>query len=166
MSRAAWEQPLRLSTWSLVLPCKMVIYPCAGYYGGTPSINNEFPCGKWVQRQVNSDKFAFFSGCTDPLGMKNGTIHDSQLSASADGSNPSLARLDGLGCWLPQMDWDPWPWIRVDLHPLGTLVTGVIMQGCTSQGGWITKYQVEYTVDNATWQYVKDAAGDDMVRCD
>ena len=73
-------------------------------------------------------------------------------------------RLDSGTCWAGRYDtqdrYDQW--IQVDLGELQA-VSGIIMQGRANYNQWVTEYQVEYSTDGSTWQYVQDENGEDMV---
>ena len=82
--------------------------------------------------------------------MKDGTIHDSQITASSENSatrhNASNARLDrpatddSIGAWTAATK-DLNQWIQVKFSTY-TYVSGIIVQGRNGYGyQWITRYQ-------------------------
>ena len=103
-----------------------------------------------------------------PLGMKDGTIQDSQLTASSEytglpeSHGPSNARLDlpasasRTGSWSASQS-DLNQWIQADLET-PRYVTGIVMQGRyhVVSAQWVTRYKVQYGNDGVTWLYVKD----------
>ena len=100
--------------------------------------------------------------------MKDGTIQDSQLTASSEHTGvsqshgPSNARLDLIenpsrtGSWTASQS-DLNQWIQVDLET-PRYVTGIVMQGRNNLGAghWVTRYKVQYGNDGVTWLYVRD----------
>ena len=96
--------------------------------------------------------------------MKDGTIHDRQITASSEFSarhNASNARLDrpatddSIGAWTVATK-DLNQWIQVEFSTY-TYVSGIILQGREDFGNqWVTRYQVEYSSDGVIWQYVTD----------
>lgn len=102
-------------------------------------------------------------GCSEPLGLKNNTIPDSQMSASSSyktwnlrafGWYPHLGRLDNQGkinAWTAQSNSDK-EWLQVDL---GTQkqVTGIITQGARDFGHiqYVASYKVAYSDDGVQW---------------
>ena len=109
--------------------------------------------------------------CRDPLGMKDGSIEDNQITASSEWDSnhgPNNARLDRpagdgrTGAWRPRFN-DINPWIQVDFGKLRS-VSGIVSQGRSDYDSWVTKYNVQYSNDGTSWEYVKDADDVDMVR--
>ena len=107
--------------------------------------------------------------CDTPLGMKDGTIQDSQMTASSEwdaNHGPSNARLDRprvgdkRGAWNARNN-DANPWIQVDLG-VATSVSGIVIQGGFDQ--WVTDYQVQYGNDTTVPQYIKDINNNETVR--
>ncbi|XP_072023596.1 uncharacterized protein [Amphiura filiformis] len=109
------------------------------------------------------------TGAEYPLGMADGSITDSQISASSEYSAPSLAAanarlnqgngVDGSGgSWAVDSGMvNANQWIQVDLGT-PTLVTGVITQGRDGTSQWVTMFTVEYSTDCITWQNVDNGA--------
>ena len=83
----------------------------------------------------------------NPLGMENGEIEDSQLSASdATGGHPyTEARLHGIKAWKSD---EPDTWIQVHFGQT-TNVAAIATQGRHdgSNDEWVTRYRVEYSED-------------------
>ena len=105
------------------------------------------------------------------LGMEDGYILDSQITASTSSvnSNPEYSRLPFIstpnvttGGWVAGMD-DTSQWLQVSLFRQ-TLVGGVIIQGRQDKNEWVTKYKVATSLDGSTWDNVKDEYGHEEVR--
>nr|BAJ41225.1 egg coat matrix protein [Apostichopus japonicus] len=106
-------------------------------------------------------------GCNTALGMENGNILDSQLSASSSfASSPGTAlyapqngRLnteqenDSGGAWIPDSG-DLNPYIQIDLlAPIP--ISGVITQGRNlGFQQWVQTFQVAYSVPGEPWKLV------------
>ena len=102
--------------------------------------------------------------CNYPLGMEDGRIQDSQLTASSQYSDdlaPAYARLNqpaveggSGGAWHPKGS-DTSKWIQVDLSII-TMVTGIISQGRgrAANNQWTTKYNVQRSDNAALWMWV------------
>ena len=104
----------------------------------------------------------FISACTDPhpLGMGDGRIRDSQLTASSVwgndsvGHGPANARLNypagqGAGAWVAGSN-DVHQWIQVDLL-MSKMVYGIVLQGREEHQQWVTKYKVQYIDGGLVW---------------
>uniref|UniRef100_A0A3B5JZX9 F5/8 type C domain-containing protein n=1 Tax=Takifugu rubripes TaxID=31033 RepID=A0A3B5JZX9_TAKRU len=89
------------------------------------------------------------SMCLHGLGVEDGNITDSQLSASSSigGNTPDKARLNGNSCWMPS---GTSTWIQVNLNQIRK-VTGIVIQGCPQSDHWITKFKLKYSMDGASW---------------
>lgn len=109
----------------------------------------------------------FIAVCLDRLGLEDGRIKDSQISASTEWDSNRAAtyarlnrppQLGGMGGWTPKAtETDPLPWIQVDLG-VSMLVSGVVMQGREDEWNrWVPKYRVESSDDGINWEYVRDA---------
>ena len=86
--------------------------------------------------------------------LEDGTIPDSQLSASSSGSSsygPHRGRLSsGTNFWLPRTR-DQSQWFQVDLGQVET-VGGVATQGRSGLSGQrITSYKIQYSTDGITF---------------
>ena len=125
-------------------------------------------CVLFISGYVISD------GSVTPLGMKDGSILDSQITASTTwpdpnvGHGPSNARLDRptdggtTGAWSAEVQ-NVIQWMKADL---GTVkyVSGIVLQGRQDSDQWVTEYKVQYSYDDETWTYVKVAGqSSDMV---
>ena len=100
---------------------------------------------------------------TSPLGMEDGRIQDSQLTASSHANvnvAPAKARLNhgaGIGdAWHPRV-FTTNEWIQVDLN-VSTAVTGLVLQGRDKDNNrlqYVTKYRVQYS-DATSWIWIRD----------
>ena len=107
--------------------------------------------------------------CADPLGMEDGRIEDSQITASSQHSisvAPKYARLNHItseGGWAVSHS-DSDRWIQVNFN-VPRMISGIILQGKLAHDQWVTKYTVAYSNDGASSTYVADVdSGVDMVR--
>ena len=108
--------------------------------------------------------------CSDPLGMENKTIKDSQITVSSifDKLNSGkTARLRtnilNWGAWCPNITnaekeniyYDEY--IQIDLLHL-TTITKVATQGRELAGGkqFVETYQISYSYDNRKWMYYRE----------
>ena len=104
----------------------------------------------------------FVSDCSPkPLGMENGTIFDSQLTASSSsGSNVSAkyARLNYPrgGAWVsnPRSG----QWLQIDLLDYHTSVTSVATQGRSLgyRNQWVTTYKLQFNNLDHSFKYFKE----------
>ena len=97
--------------------------------------------------------------------MADGTIQDSQLTASRDGGSTWVVtngRLDDTyRSWYPGVN-DGNQWMQVDLlEPMD--VSGVILQGRYDSNQYVTKYKVLYSQDGSNFDYVQDSEGNTEV---
>ena len=108
-------------------------------------------------------RIAALSNCDQPLGMEDGRITDSQITASSQFNSfhaPKYARLnfvpsveDVSGGWSAFTN-DVNQWIQVDLS-MEFKVAGVIIQGRDYwHQQWVTQYKVQYSDDGSTWNPV------------
>ncbi|XP_072018874.1 uncharacterized protein [Amphiura filiformis] len=104
--------------------------------------------------------------CQERLGVEDGRISDSQLTASTEfgtgtyhGANNArlnrVAQTGTTGAWSAQTK-DGNQWIQAALGS-PTWVTGVLIQGradiCCPQ--WVTKFKVQYSNDGNYWTFVR-----------
>ena len=98
------------------------------------------------------------------LGVEDGRIQDSAMSALNDDSSYSasnLARLNMVpgsgkaGAWCSTKLNDQ-QWLKIDLGIL-TTVTKVATQGRQSRSQWVTSYFISYSINNSYWaNYTED----------
>ncbi|XP_013883534.1 retinoschisin 1a [Austrofundulus limnaeus] len=108
-----------------------------------------------------------------PLGFEAGSVSSDQITCSNQDQYtgwfsswlPSKARLNnqGFGCaWLSKF-LDNSQWLQIDLKEV-TVVSGILTQGRCDADEWITKYSVQYRLDeNLNWIYYKDQTGNNRV---
>ena len=100
--------------------------------------------------------------CNEPLGMEDGRISDSQITASAsldDTRGPSKARLNiEYYAWAIKYPTNT-EWIKIDLAGLGgsMLATGIVMQGYRSYSYWVTKFKIQFGTTVGSLQYIMDS---------
>ena len=111
--------------------------------------------------------FASFLERERPVGMENGAIPDSQISASSSyhSSKPHYARLNSKpvqrnrkGSWSAGSD-DSSQWLQIDLGDQFTNVTCVATQGRQDYPQWVTKYNLQYSNDAITFHFYTDEKG-------
>ena len=103
-----------------------------------------------------------FSGhleCRSSLGIENGNITDTQITASSEwrGTRYYLyayrGRLhlkvagDMKGAWAAGR-LDKYQWLQVDLRSYNARVTGVATQGRQDAGQWVKKYKLQFSFFN------------------
>ncbi|KAK2888177.1 uncharacterized protein [Channa argus] len=89
--------------------------------------------------------------CLHGLGVEDGNVTDSQLSASSHigAFTPDKARLNGALCWMPSGTPSS-SWIQADLGQKRK-VTGIVIQGCPGNDHWLTKFKLQHSLDGSTW---------------
>ncbi|XP_031566310.1 venom prothrombin activator oscutarin-C non-catalytic subunit-like isoform X1 [Actinia tenebrosa] len=97
--------------------------------------------------------------CSLPLGMEDGRIPDSAITASSEaavGTRASRSRLNtvsigasGYGAWVATKN-DNKQWLQIDLGDLAE-VTRVATQGRQDADQWTKLYSLSYSVDNVHW---------------
>ncbi|KAK5879066.1 hypothetical protein CesoFtcFv8_024411 [Champsocephalus esox] len=89
--------------------------------------------------------------CLHGLGVEDGNITDSQLSASSSIGfyTPNKARLNGNSCWMPSGTATS-SWIQANLGQTRK-VTGVVIQGCPQNEHWITEFKIQHSMDGTIW---------------
>ncbi|XP_008068804.1 lactadherin [Carlito syrichta] len=106
--------------------------------------------------------------CLTPLGMEQGAIADSQISASSvhlgflglQRWGPELARLHLTGivnAWTAS-NYDKNPWIQVNMQRK-MRVTGVVTQGASRAGTheYLKTFKVAYSLDGHTFSFIQDS---------
>ncbi|XP_074856068.1 coagulation factor V isoform X2 [Carettochelys insculpta] len=95
--------------------------------------------------------------CKLPMGLMNGLILDSQISASHHIPywEPKLARLNNAGtynAWSTVMEGDEFPWIQVDLQRQ-VLITGIQTQGAKQmlKSLFVKEFSLTYSRDKRKW---------------
>ena len=93
--------------------------------------------------------------CRGPLGIKDLTISDAQISASSHWDSNHAAvngRLDFPGAWTALID-DENQWLQVDLGNQHTTVTHVATQGGHANRAWVKTYKLQYSENVVRLQY-------------
>ena len=102
----------------------------------------------------------------DRLGIEVGNISDSQLSSSSNLDNVNDSTHGRLnqpdGAWIAGIN-DENQWIQVGLLRQ-TTITGVLIQGNPTSDRWVSKFQIQYSLNNVNWLFVKNDADDNEVR--
>ncbi|KFM64508.1 Hemocytin, partial [Stegodyphus mimosarum] len=97
--------------------------------------------------------------CTKPMGLQNGLLLDSQLSATSSYSSrftPDFARMGSDSVWAAANLKDR-QYLQVDFLDEQN-VTGIITKGREDIPQWVTAYTVSYSNDGIVWNPIK---GDD-----
>ena len=106
--------------------------------------------------------------CSDPLGMENKKIKDSQITVSSNYDESDSGKTARLHTNIPK--WGAWcpnitnaekeniyydEYIQIDLLDL-TTITKVATQGRSLSGGteYVKSYQISYSYDNRDWMYI------------
>lgn len=108
------------------------------------------------------------SECREALGMENGDMPDSQLTASSEGEGTfngepfhhsakygRLNRRYWPMCWSPSES-DENQWFQVHLGKYYTYVTRIATQGCPFSTEWTASYKLQYGNDGVNFQYYKE----------
>ena len=97
--------------------------------------------------------------CRSSLGMENGNITDTQITASSEwrGTDNYLHAYRGRlhlkragnmkGAWAAGQK-DVNEWLQVDLRSYNARVTGVATQGRQDRNQWVTKYKLQFSFFN------------------
>ncbi|XP_016007106.1 lactadherin isoform X2 [Rousettus aegyptiacus] len=139
-----------------LLGCELSGTP-VGWLSSTPSPNSPKGLVEWNQ-----------SGCAGPLGMKDNTIPDKQITASSTyktwGLNsfswyPFYARLDKQGkfnAWTAEKN-SASEWLQIDLGS-EKQVTGIITQGARDFGHiqYVAAYKLAYSNNGVDWTEYSD----------
>ncbi|XP_041483967.1 uncharacterized protein LOC121430688 [Lytechinus variegatus] len=96
---------------------------------------------------VNGD----FWDCTSPLGVGNGYIDDSQMSASSTlGSNYAWnARFDDSGVWMPSSNAQD-EWLEIDFTT-DTFISGFKTRGDSQSSNQLDSFLVTYSTDGSSY---------------
>jgi hypothetical protein len=95
--------------------------------------------------------------------LEDGRITDTQITASSewrDDHGATNARLNRpeqsgtTGAWSAETN-NANQWIQADLGGVKS-IGGVLIQGRNNYAQWVTKFKVQYSADNANWDYVQN----------
>ena len=96
--------------------------------------------------------------CMEALGMEDGRIPDSAISASSflhGGSLPSMVRLNSTFSWIAA-DNDPQPWVQVDLGK-DAMIKKIATQGRRGAYWWVRTYSLSSRANGETdWLTYKE----------
>uniref|UniRef100_A0A8C8RC81 Coagulation factor V n=1 Tax=Pelusios castaneus TaxID=367368 RepID=A0A8C8RC81_9SAUR len=113
--------------------------------------------GEYQQAGMQASFLVVEKECKLPMGLMNGLVLDSQISASRHTSywEPKLARLGNTGtynAWSTDMEQGEFPWIQVDLQRQ-VLITGIQTQGAKQllKSLYVKKFFVTYSKDKRKW---------------
>lgn len=97
--------------------------------------------------------------CDDPMGLDDGLLSDTQISASSSFDNllPNI-RLSAPGVWRPRLD-NLNQYIQFDFLEARN-VTGIITKG--DNNIWTTVYKVSYSIDGRQWNPIIDDNGNEV----
>ncbi|XP_067402211.1 coagulation factor V isoform X2 [Emydura macquarii macquarii] len=113
--------------------------------------------GEYQQAGMQASFIVVEKECKLPMGLMNGLILDSQISASQHIHywEPKLARLNNDGqynAWSTDMEQVELPWIQVDLQRQ-VLITGIQTQGAKQllKSLYVKKFFMTYSKDKRKW---------------
>ncbi|XP_051922357.1 coagulation factor VIII isoform X2 [Hippocampus zosterae] len=114
----------------------------------------ECTVGDYQLAGMRAKLLVYDPACNLPLGMKSGSIQDSQINDSdhADSWEPHLARLHQSGYINAWMGRDAFSWIQVDLLK-PTLLHGIETQGVRAslRDNYVSLFIVSYSLDQRWW---------------
>ncbi|XP_022796963.1 uncharacterized protein LOC111335346 [Stylophora pistillata] len=103
------------------------------------------------------------ASCSTPMGMENGQIRDTQITASSEFLRNHAAVQGRLnfkagggktGSWSANIN-NGYQWLQVDLGRY-KVVTGIATQGRNAVPQWVTLYELQYSEDEVTFVYYKE----------
>lgn len=102
------------------------------------------------------------ASCSQPLGLEDYGIDNSQLYATSEVQNSTerekygsqSARLNNKFAWQASENATKGEYLQIDLGQLKT-VTALAIQGHTTQSYWVTAFTVKHSLDNDTWGEVE-----------
>ena len=108
--------------------------------------------------------FRFKLGCITPLGVEDGAILDTQISASSQLDYTHSAKQARLHSKADGSKWGSWSalkddlnqWLQVDLRSF-TRVTRVATQGRNGLDQWVTKYNLQYSDNGDIFHFFEEA---------
>ena len=117
----------------------------------SPCLPNEWSCS-------NSNFFILVSACSKPLGLQNGRLRNSKITASSEVNNRHAAWLGRLGrkkrggyagAWCARYN-NHYQWMKFDLsRPMR--ITKVATQGRQDYNQWVTRYTISTSLDGTHW---------------
>ncbi|XP_032886346.1 coagulation factor VIII [Amblyraja radiata] len=113
---------------------------------------------EYMQEGMRAVFLVYNSYCKEPLGLANGRIADSQLTASGhvEKWTPQLARLHNSAFTNGWREKGSRPWIQVDLKKT-MLIHGIITQGVRHyfKHLFVDHFYISYSPDTHTWKNYK-----------
>ncbi|KAG8186759.1 hypothetical protein JTE90_010656 [Oedothorax gibbosus] len=100
--------------------------------------------------------------CMEPMGLENGLLSDSHISASSyktDETSPEHARLNSKTSWSAAATEGAPQFIKVDFGALRN-ISGLVTKGNADDQSWVTSFQVSYSKDGDKWFPVRNALGE------
>ncbi|XP_022809965.1 coadhesin-like, partial [Stylophora pistillata] len=119
---------------------------------------NSQDLGQWIQVDLGSFSIPSIPPCQIQLGMQNGKIPNSALTASSKWNanyGPENARLHfhpvsgRQGAWVARVQ-NVNQWLQVDFG-VETQVTRIATQGRQNKNQYVTKYTLRYSLDKSQW---------------
>lgn len=109
-------------------------------------------------------KLAFIlSGCSNPIGLEDGRVHDSQLSANHGGQMVFKARLNyHEGGWCSHINDNKSVFLQIALKNVQH-ISGIATQGVpdhdSSFEGYVKTFEVQYGYDGTKWYTYEGSGG-------
>lgn len=107
------------------------------------------------------------SACNKPLGLQNGRLRNSKITASSEWNHKHAAWLGRLGrparsgyagAWCAKHN-NHYQWIKFDFsRPMR--ITQVATQGRQDYDQWVTRYTISSSVDATHWALYRDKSQD------
>ena len=148
-------QNLNLSSFSLKMDAIQNDTPCT-----QPLLNVTIFIGLCYRADEN---FVSLGACVDfYLGMKSGTIPDSDITASSVQSANTPAK-NGRLSYISGSSWcagtgDTNPYLQIDLKTLH-IVCAVSTQGNSKADQWVKTYKLQLSTDGTTWTDYTESGG-------
>lgn len=111
--------------------------------------------------------------CNTPLGLQNGRLRNSRITASSEYNVYHAARLGRLGLHKRGRYVGAWcarhnnknQWIKVDFGRT-MKITKIATQGRQDAAQWVTYYRVSSSLDGVHWQVYRFKNNDKVRKCD
>ncbi|KXJ25332.1 Lactadherin [Exaiptasia diaphana] len=117
----------------------------------SPNDNAELMVESVISR-VSMHLFVFYIIEYHSLGMEDGRISDSQITASSHNSRyvlPKNARLNNVRAWKAKQE-AVGEYLEVDIGT-NTNICKIASQGSRGTQKWVTSYSIHYSSDQSTW---------------
>ena len=111
--------------------------------------------------------------CNTPLGLQNGRLRNSRITASSEYNVYHASRLGRLGLHKRGRYVGAWcarhnnknQWIKVDFGRT-MKITKIATQGRQDAAQWVTYYRVSSSLDGVHWQVYRFKNSDKVRKCD